>query len=361
MNNSSQSPIASRTDPDANLRQGPSLMQIASRVNFTWDKVVENKSDRRYLRSLEPIFILASREMSPLRIKSLVKEILPQANMVIGIAEEPFIAGFSGQPQFRSLTLDAVNPIAKQVIAAKNGRRVVALTYPQAATDDVLRKLKPQKVLVVRGSYQYVFHRRSTWHVLQEMAIPFTYISPFNDETEARSYEAFTANELANNLPILTMRSSSQKEMLTLAQKAGQFSYDYSFQTGCVIAERTEEGYRPNIVTFNAVIPFQTYALHYGNSREEHMSPAHDTNHYDTIHAEMNALVTAAKTNQTFHGKSLFIPLLPCPNCARTLSQSGLAEVVYGVEHSDGYALQLFEQCGIKTHKIELKESKDEQ
>lgn len=335
------------------------ILNMGLKTSYNWESF--GSDDKRAVRALKPILVLAPREMSPKRITSLVKEYLPQANMVLGLAEEPYVAGFEGQPQFRTLTVEAVQPMVQKVATAKTARRLVTLTYPQSSVDDVVRKLKPQAVVVVRGSYQYVFHRRATWHVLQELNIPFVYASPFEDEAEARAYESHTAQKLAECLPTLTMRPSSAEEVLKLAQKAGQFSYDYSFQTGCVIAEKTAAGYRPNIVTFNTVIPYQTYAMLHGNSREEHVSPAHDTNHYDTIHAEMNALVTAVKTQQTLLGKTLFIPLLPCPNCARTLSQTGLAEVVYGLDHSDGYAVKLFGQSGIKTRRIELKESKYEQ
>jgi deoxycytidylate deaminase len=118
------------------------------------------------------------------------------------------------------------------------------------------------------------------------------------------------------------------------------------------VAVKKRTRYQPVLAACNPVIPYQTSALWTGNSREEHFSDAHDTNHYDTIHAEMNALVRLSELGQSLRGKTLFLTILPCPNCARTISQTGVAEIVYELDHSDGYGVQLLEQCGVKMRKV---------
>jgi deoxycytidylate deaminase len=51
-------------------------------------------------------------------------------------------------------------------------------------------------------------------------------------------------------------------------------------------------------------------------------------------------------------GSSLFINLLPCPTCARLLSQLPLGEVVYVEDHSDGYAVKILETSGKKVRRV---------
>jgi deoxycytidylate deaminase len=56
---------------------------------------------------------------------------------------------------------------------------------------------------------------------------------------------------------------------------------------------------KPNIIpiisTHNQVVPYETHAMHHGSLREKNFSPAKDQNFYDTVHAEMNALLIALK------------------------------------------------------------------
>jgi deoxycytidylate deaminase len=93
--------------------------------------------------------------------------------------------------------------------------------------------------------------------------------------------------------------------------------------------------------------------MHHGNSREKNLSRPHDTNHYDTVHAEMSFLIQAAAGEFDLKGTTLFINLLPCPNCARTLSQTNIDGVVYRNDHSDGYAVELLKLCGKKVTRIQ--------
>lgn len=292
------------------------------------------------------LFILAPRQLSEKKIQMLLKQYLPAGNVVLGVAKEPYVQGFEGQPQFRTLQAEEAAGPAQKVAASSHPHKLYLLKYFAHETDAIIEKLKPAQVCVVRGSYRHVFHSRSTFYVLDRLGIGFFYASPFADETEARAYE------IKNEVAAAPVKNGDEVKMLAYAQDVARQSYDYSFQTGCVLARRDTHGYQPLATGFNRVIPYQTYALLHGNARETNRSVHQDTNHYDTIHAEMDMLVRAAAHGTKLAGKTLFINLMPCPACARTLSQTGLAEVVYELDHSDGYAARIFEQCGIKTRRI---------
>jgi len=49
----------------------------------------------------------------------------------------------------------------------------------------------------------------------------------------------------------------------------------------------------------------------------------------EVIHAEMNAILKAAKTGYSVDGASLYLTLSPCVECAKLILQSGIKRVVY--------------------------------
>lgn len=317
--------------------------------NLTWADFSDN--DKKQCRALRPTFVMAPRELSATRLVDLVKQLLEKNHVIFGVAAERFVAGFEGQVQFQTLPINAIEPLAQKIAAAHLPHKLIVLSYPQIAVDDVIRAIRPKNVVLVRGSWHLVFQRRSTYDLLTRRNIPFSFVSPFVHDSEAKEYLASIEGHLPYEPNPLI---GDRRAMLAAAQKVATASCDYSFQTGVVLAEPTDQGYRLVDAACNEVVPYQTYALHYGNSREEHLSEVHDANHYDTIHAEMNLLVRALKTGRNFEGKSLFINMMPCPSCARTLVKTGLAEVVYNKVHSDGYAVELFEHAGIKTRKADI-------
>jgi dCMP deaminase len=49
----------------------------------------------------------------------------------------------------------------------------------------------------------------------------------------------------------------------------------------------------------------------------------------EVIHAEMNAILKAAKTGYSVDGASLYLTLSPCVECAKLILQSGIKRVLY--------------------------------
>jgi deoxycytidylate deaminase len=92
--------------------------------------------------------------------------------------------------------------------------------------------------------------------------------------------------------------------------------------------------------------------MHHGNSREANISPPHDLNHKDTVHAEVEILIKAGKDNIDLAGTTVFINLLPCPACARMFADTDIKELVYREDHSSGYAVKLLEVAGKKVRRI---------
>ncbi len=324
-------------------------------MNFDWSDLAFGS--KTPINSLKAIFIAAPREISPTRFKQLLKEYLPAANIVLGIAKEEFIDGFEDQMQFRTLRLKDVEKIIEQVNKAGLPNKVYTLSYFQRELPYILQKLKIKQVLLVRGSWHHAFHTRPEYYTLIDRSIPFSTISPFADENEAIAYEERLKSDFSKKLWPDESQTFNEQQMLELAQKIARASYDYNFQTGAVLGRRTGPGakkYHFLIPGFNKVVPYQTYAMHHGASREVHFSPPNDLNYYDTIHAEVKLLINAQRFGVGLKGTTLFINLMPCPTCSRMLAETDIEEMVYSIDHSDGYAIKMLEAAGKKVRRLVL-------
>ena len=64
----------------------------------------------------------------------------------------------------------------------------------------------------------------------------------------------------------------------------------------------------------------------------------------EVLHAEMNAVLKAAKTGNAVQDSTLYITLMPCLDCAKYLLQSGIKRVVYLNEYRDTKGVELLKQ-----------------
>lgn len=315
-------------------------------VDFDWADLAF--ASKKTLNDLKATFIFAPRELSTERFKQLVKTYLPQGNIVLGLAKEPYVDGFDGQVQFRTLRRQTVQPIIDKVNQSGAKHRMYTLSYFQREAPYILDKLQFRRVVLVNGSWHKSFHTRPEYYALVNKGVSYTMESPFVDENEAKFAAGFL--EIISNDPPNSIYSA--KQMMRHAAQVGTQSFDHTFQTGVALGKRTPTGYKLLARVCNQVIPYPTYAMHFGASRETHFSPPNDLNHYDTIHAEMALIVKAGKQGINLKGTSLFINLLPCPTCARILSQTDISDFYYTQDHSDGYAIKMLQLAGKNIERI---------
>src|ERR1700757_3558992 len=250
------------------------------------------------------IFIAAPRELSARRFTQIVKHYLPKGNIALGISEEDYVAGFENQPQFTMLKQETVQPIIDKVKSSSSSNKISPIVYPQKDLEKIVTRLhEGQRVLLVNGSWEYAFHNLPAYKILTENKVPIKFISPFADEDEAKLYE-----DMHTPLVDLPDRGEllSATEMFNAADRSSLQSFDYSFQTGASLGKKYDGKYEFISAAFNRVIPYQTYAFHHGNSREKHLSPPHDTNHYDTVHAEIAILIEAPRGDYDLEGPTFF-------------------------------------------------------
>lgn len=310
-------------------------------MNFDWSALAFGS--KKPVSELAATFIAAPREVATARFTQLVKSYLPQGNIVLGLAKEPFVEGFEGQAQFRTLQISTLQKIIDKVNAASPKHKIYTLAYFQRELVFILDKLSFKKVVFINGSWKHDFHTRATYYTLVNNRIPYELISPFTSEAEAMAYEAATIAT-----PQTPTGLFAAQQMMAHANTISTQSFDNGFQTGVTLGRKKGDKYQFVAWAFNKVVPYQGYAWHHGAAREKHFSPMHDANHYDTIHAEVNLMVQAQKRSLDLAGTTLFINLLPCPSCARMFTQTDIAEFVYARDHSEGYGYDMLLAAGKK-------------
>lgn len=315
-------------------------MATTSDYQFDWAELAFGS--KKPLRELNAIFISAPRELSAQRFKQLVKTYLQKGNLVVGVAKEPYVLGLEDRPQFKTLQLDDLGPIIAKVNAASPKHKIYTLSYSQRDTVFIYEKVAFREVLLINGSWYHGFHHRPEYYALVNSGTPFTKLSPFASEDEAKTYADTT------QLPkVPTKGVFTEAEILSLANQAAAHSYDYAgFQTGGALGKKKNGKYELLASAHNQIVPYETYAMHHGSEREEYYSPLNDLNHYDTIHYEVALLIKAQKRKLDLSDTTMFQTVLSCPHCTRMLAATDIAEVVYQQDHSDGYAVKLLTEAG---------------
>lgn len=311
------------------------------------DKYEYNWSDMAFgskkpLKEMNAIFIPAPREMSLDRVTQLVKQYLPIGNVIIGCSNEQYIVGFEDQPQFKTLQTSTFIGVVSKVNSSSSPNKIAILHHSQSDIIHIFEKIKFHKVLLVNGSWRNSFHTRPEYYMLVLKKVNFEYISPFIDENEAKKYaeDFITTVATKKNLKL------SEIEMLKEAEQVAANSFDNSYQIGVSVGKKMQDKYELIMTSYNPVVPYQTFAWHFGALRERHFTPPGDLNYYDTVHAEIFMLIQAQKNGIKLKDMSLFINVLPCPTCARALCESDIKEIIYSLDHSDGYAVALLERAG---------------
>ena len=72
----------------------------------------------------------------------------------------------------------------------------------------------------------------------------------------------------------------------------------------------------------------------------------------EVCHAEMNAIMFAAKSGVSTDGCALYVTHSPCFECAKMIVQCGLKEIFYRVEYRDLTSVDFLKECNISVKKI---------
>jgi len=72
----------------------------------------------------------------------------------------------------------------------------------------------------------------------------------------------------------------------------------------------------------------------------------------EVLHAEMNALMKLAKSNESGDEATMFITHAPCIDCAKGMYQAGIKQVFYKTEYRDTAGLDFLNKCGLEIEQV---------
>lgn len=314
---------------------------------YSWEQLA--KQNKQTLAKKQPILILGARDISQERIQDLTQQLLAKRAVVWGCLSDKFIPGLEGSPQFKSLKLKKLKTALADLSADGADKSISILSYPQQYAQYLIKEIDWSAVIGIHGSWHKAFHYRPEYYQINKKGLSYKLVGSFVDESEAKDYYQHIKTKLPQ-LKVKKTKNYSDEELLELADQEAKKSFDYTFQTGVVLAENG----RFLAAAHNKVVPYETYMLHQGASKEINLAPPHDLNHFDTNHAEVELILKAASEDINLKGTSLYINLLPCPICARMLARTPIKEVVYQYDHSEGYGFKLLEEAGKKLRRVAI-------
>ena len=133
----------------------------------------------------------------------------------------------------------------------------------------------------------------------------------------------------------------------SLCDTVKQKSKDPSTKVGCVIATQDN---RILSVGFNGFPSgVKDLSERYDDREIKYMM---------VVHSEANAIVTAARLGTSLNNSVLYVPWMPCHECAKLIIQSGISKLVIGDYSADGlndrwstswkYSLIMFNESGVE-------------
>ena len=76
--------------------------------------------------------------------------------------------------------------------------------------------------------------------------------------------------------------------------------------------------------------------------------------HWYVLHAEANAILKLARSNNSAEGSTLYITLSPCRDCSKLIHQAGIVRVVYRDQYKDTSGLDFLTSANVEVEQITL-------
>lgn len=73
-----------------------------------------------------------------------------------------------------------------------------------------------------------------------------------------------------------------------------------------------------------------------------------------TIHAEMNAIIQAARNGVRIEGATIYITASPCWSCFKALANAGITRICYGEFYREERSFRVAEQIGVEMVHVSL-------
>lgn len=145
---------------------------------------------------------------------------------------------------------------------------------------------------------------------------------------------------------------------MRVAVAASLRSKDPKTQVGACIADNNQ---RILSVGYNGTPdPLDDDSFPWAEPQDGEEDPLNDKHSY-VIHAEANAILNYRGSLKDMEGATIYVTLFPCHECAKTLAQAGIGEVVYLDNKYEGtvdnqISCRVLDQCGITYRQVKLED-----
>lgn len=152
------------------------------------------------------------------------------------------------------------------------------------------------------------------------------------------------------------MKKNKHKIFLDVAEKLSEMSHCISHKVGCILVKDgriISTGYNGTPAsTINCDDYFSNRISDKNNLTDTEREEHHAFSEKFEIHAELNAILCAAKNGISIDGSILYSTLHPCYNCLKMICNSGIKTIIYRYEY-DKFSLtseikEMIERCGIE-------------
>jgi len=130
----------------------------------------------------------------------------------------------------------------------------------------------------------------------------------------------------------------NDRNFINIAKEIASASKCVSKSVGAVIVKNG----RILSTGYNGTPPgFTNCSEHWNN---EYTDEHHEWSKTYEIHAEMNAIIWAAREGISIDGATIYVTLEPCSDCSKNLIASGIKRIVYetGYEHTNSAIVSKF-------------------
>ena len=142
----------------------------------------------------------------------------------------------------------------------------------------------------------------------------------------------------------------SDKNFINIASEIATASNCVSKQVGAVIVK---DG-RILSTGYNGTPSGSENCCDYWNG--DYTSQHHEWSKTYEIHAEMNAIIWAARKGISIDGATIYVTLEPCSECSKNLIASGIQRIVYEKEYEHTHSEEIskfLKDNGVKIEKLQ--------
>lgn len=147
---------------------------------------------------------------------------------------------------------------------------------------------------------------------------------------------------------------NKHKIFLDVAEKLSEMSHCISHKVGCILVKDgriISTGYNGTPMGMTNCDDYFSHIVDKNHLTEKEREYHHVFSEKFEIHAELNAILCAARNGISIDGSILYSTLHPCYNCLKMICNSGIKTIIYRYEY-DKFLLtpqvqEMIDKCGV--------------